>query len=285
MKAFVIGGSGYIGKPLLKALGKQLEAYGTSSTGVDNLILLSLSEPDKFNFNPISKGDVVFVTAAISAPDICSRKYDYAWSINVDGTSHFISRVLKKGGRVVFFSSDTVYGEAEDTFDESACCIPVGDYARMKHEVELKFADDPLFKTVRLSYVFSKHDKFTDYLFGCTKNKKIAEIFHPFYRAVVHRDDVIEGVIGLALHWDRYPQAVINMGGPEIISRIQFSQELQAGAFPGLRIQQVEPETGFFSSRPKVIAMNSPLLDSILGTPPLTLKEAIRIEFDVKGRH
>ncbi len=56
--------------------------------------------------------------------------------MNVTGTSNFIQSVIDRGARVVFFSRDTVYGEREDAFDESAVCNPAGEYAEMKREVE-----------------------------------------------------------------------------------------------------------------------------------------------------
>ena len=99
--------------------------------------------------------------ASISAPDICAREHERAWSVNVTGTSEFISRTIERGGRVIFFSSDTVYGECEDPFDESALCKPAGEYAEMKHKVERRFIENPSFKSIRLSYVFSREDKFT----------------------------------------------------------------------------------------------------------------------------
>ena len=65
----------------------------------------------------------------------------------------------------------------------------------MKSEVEKRFLGNPFFKTIRLSYVFSREDKFTKYLVGCAQRDEEAELFHPFYRAIIHRDDVVEGAL------------------------------------------------------------------------------------------
>ena len=274
-KIITIGASGYIGKPLFS----MTMGYGTSSLGADSLLRLQLDAPDAFDYEIINPSDVVLLTAAISAPDICAREHDRAWAVNVTGTSEFTDKVMARGGRVVFFSSDTVYGERDDDFDEQALCNPAGEYAEMKHAVEKRFLGDPLFKAIRLSYVFSCEDKFTRYLYGCARRGEEAEIFHPFYRAVIHRDDVVEGAIALAQRWDEFPQSIINFGGPEVLARTEFAKILQSTALLNLKYCVIEPEADFFKNRPKVIRMVSPVLSELLGRPPHGLAEAAKIEF------
>ncbi len=282
LNVFVVGASGYIGALLLGRASEVSVATGTSSVGLDSVLRLRLDKPNDFDYGIVRSSDVVFLTAAISAPDICAREHERAWAVNVTGTSEFIAKVMARGGRVVFFSSDTVYGERADEFDELAPSHPAGEYAKMKHEVEKRFLDNPLFKTIRLSYVFSREDKFTKYLSGCTELKEEADIFHPFYRAIIHRDDVVEGAIALAQRWDEFPQAVINFGGPEVLARIEFAEILKESALPSLRYRVTEPDTAFFANRPRVIRMKSSFLESLLGRPVHTLRQSCEIEFNVK---
>jgi dTDP-4-dehydrorhamnose reductase len=280
MRSFVVGASGYIGKHLLAA--SAIPKTGTSSTESSTLLRLRLEFPDEFDYEIFQPADVVFLTAAISAPDVCTREHERAWAVNVTGTSKFIARVVARGGRVVFFSSDTVYGERGDDFDEQAACNPAGEYAEMKREVERHFLGNPLFKVIRISYVFSKEDKFTKYLVGCAARGDDAEIFQPFYRAVIHRDDIVHGALALARCWDDFPHAAINFGGPAVLSRVEFAETLREIAVPNLRFHVVEPDAEFFRSRPKAIAMRSPILARLLGRPALTLRESAMIEFNLK---
>ena len=240
---------------------------------------MCLERPDDFDYSLIQPADVVLLSAAISAPDICAREQDRAWAVNVTGTSEFVTQVISRGGRVVFFSSDTVYGERGDAFDETTKSNPAGEYAEMKAEVEKRFLGNPLFKSIRLSYVFSREDKFTKYLSGCVGRGEEAELFHPFYRAIVHRDDVVEGALALAQRWDEFPQQVINFGGPEVLSRIDFAECLKHNALSGLRFRVTEPGDEFFKNRPRVIAMSSEILPKLLGRPSRTMAEAARVEF------
>jgi dTDP-4-dehydrorhamnose reductase len=249
------------------------------------LLALQLEQPSFFNYDLIDGSTCVFLVAAISAPDLCTKQRDHVWSVNVTGTSEFISNVIGRGARVVFFSSDTVYGDQTTPFDESHYCVPLGAYAEMKHFIEREFENQPLFKTIRLSYVFSRDDRFTQYLRDCANQKQEAEVFHPFNRSVVHRDDVVDGALALALRWNEFPQASINFGGPNTISRIEFAETLRN--FPPLselRFRVVEPGQSFFMSRPRSIPMRSPTLPKLLGRPTRTIEQAASIEFGVLER-
>ena len=276
---FVIGGRGYVGAALYSSIPNREFAFATASSAFEGFLRLRLEVPQDFANLPISFGDVVFLTAAISAPDICVREPHRAWAVNVSGTSAFIAHVIARGGRVIFFSSDTVYGDRSNTCDETAVRNPAGAYAEMKAEIETRFLGHPLFRSIRLSYVFSREDKFTRYLLGCAERGEVAELFHPFYRAIVYRDDVVEGALALARHWDDFPQPVINFCGPEVLSRIDFAERLMAGALPSLRFQVTEPGEEFFHNRPRVIAMSSSIFPSLLGRSATTLADAVRIEF------
>lgn len=279
MSIFVIGATGYIGARIFSAASSIASTRGTTTSGSPSTLRLELITPDKFDYGVINSADVILLTAAISAPDICANEHDRAWATNVTGTSAFIERAIVRGARVIFFSSDTVYGERDDHFDEDAESHPVGEYAVMKHEVENRFKGEKSFKSIRLSYVFSREDKFTKYLAGCAERGEESELFHPFLRAIVHRDDVIDGALAIAKRWDEFPQQIINFGGSAILSRVEFAVCMQKHAFPALRFCVVEPGDAFFKNRPRTIAMKSSILPALLGRPAHTLAEAIQIEF------
>ncbi len=278
-KVLVAGASGYIGRLLLERARNVAVAYGTSSHCKDGLLALRLDDPVSFDFEKLGTGYIVLFTAAISAPDICAREHDRAWAANVTGTSSFIQSVIDRGARVVFFSSDTVYGEREDAFDEKAACNPAGEYAEMKREVEQRFSGNASFKAIRLSYVFSREDRFSRYLAGCAERNEEADLFHPFFRAIVHRDDVVEGALALAARWDDVPEQAINFGGPQVLSRVDFAECLREVHLRDLRFKVTEPGADFFKNRPRVIAMTSPVLPRLLGRSPRTLREAACLEF------
>lgn len=278
-QVFIIGATGYVGGRLLEKAKEIANAFGTSSKPVSGMLLLRFEAPDQFNFQLIKPGDVVFFTAAISAPDVCATEKDWAWSINVNRTADIIDRALDRGAKVIFFSSDAAYGERSEVFDEEAPSMPMGEYAEMKIAVERMFAGRRNFKTIRLSYVFSREDKFTKYLLGCCQANKSADVFHPFFRAVVHRDDVINGALALATRWADFPEQIINFGGPDVISRTDYACVMRNVCMPKLRFNVTTPDAAFFQNRPRIIAMQSPILAKLLDRPPRNLHDAAQSEF------
>ena len=280
MKFLTIGASGYIGASLHAHVMKGHEGIGTSSVGESGLLKLNLTRPLEFDFDLICAGDTIFFAAAISSPDECSRNFDRVHAINVQGTIAFISKALASGAKVIFLSSDTVYGEKNKVFDESEDCFPSGEYAVMKYKVESHFTGHSLFKSIRLSYVFSNEDKFTRYLIQCALSGKQAEIFHPFYRSVIHRDDVIAGVFALATRWDDFSGQFINFGGPEVLSRLDIADCFQRYYLFQLKYFSIDPGADFFKDRPRTIAMSSKILSDLLGRAPTNLSTAIQQEFN-----
>lgn len=275
----VIGSSGYLGRKLFLRANQITHALGTSTSGDFGSIKFNLDKPDDFPYRELKTGEVVVLTAAISAPDICSKEFKRAWDINVEKTSRFIEKVLACEARVIFLSSDTVYGECEGLTDETAICKPLGEYAQMKCEVENRFLSNPLFKTIRLSYVISGEDKFTQYLLQTAVIGKIAEVFHPFNRSMIYRDDVIEGILNLASKWENYPWGIVNFGGAGLVSRADYAKAFKSLIKPDLELVIEQPDPNFFLSRPRVINMASPLLEKILGRPAMDYRSVIRKEF------
>lgn len=278
-RIFVVGSSGYIGSRLSLAGDKYSTVFGTSSKGGGGLLALDLDRPVDFDYGLICPGDLVYLTAAISSPDMCAGDTERVWGVNVSGTSIFIERAIDLGARVVFFSSDAVYGEREEPFDERAFPRPVGEYAVMKHEVERRFLSNPSFKSIRLSYVFSRFDKFTNLLLERYLDGVEVDLFHPFYRSIVYCNDVVEGALALGFRWDAFPEPVINFGGPKVLSRVMIADCLRETCLPGLRYKIVEPLPAFFDNRPRVIAMESPVFQRLLGRQQTPLHVAACSEF------
>jgi len=278
----IVGATGYIGKSLF-SIARQHDSKttkGTSSNQTSSLLRLRLEDFSEFDFHIHAQNCTSIITAAISSPDVCANDYERAWKVNVTNTSLFVEKFIQYGGRVIFFSSDTIYGEREDEFDEYAVCNPAGEYAVMKREVEQRFLGNSSFKSVRLSYVFSHEDKFTRYLHGCAQHNEVADLFHPFYRPIVHRDDVVVGALELVDRWHEFPEQFINFGGPQVLSRVEMTECIRDVYHYDLHFKVTEPDVDFFKNRPRFIAMKSPLFGKLLKRPPRSLCEAAQIEFD-----
>lgn len=187
----IIGKNGFIAKKLLKR--GQYKVTTSNELSSDD-VYLDLKNSESFDYSYINEQTNIIFLAAISSPDICNNNYDEAYKVNVIGTKYFIKKALKRGAKILFFSSDVVYGNTIDKVDENSKTNPFGNYAKMKDEVEKSFETEKNFKVFRLSYVLSKEDKYLSYLKSCVDKNEVAEVFHPFSRKVVFIEDVLEAI-------------------------------------------------------------------------------------------
>lgn len=270
----IIGATGNVGKRVLE---KSLDVWHNDVEAISTR--LDKDQLD-YDFNSLTLNDVIVFCAAVSEPSVCANNPEYARKVNVESTIEFIQKSLERNAKIIFLSSDAVYGNKSFPFDEKWDIEPSGIYAKMKSEVEKKFIGDPHVKILRSSYNVFKEDRFISYLEKCAKSGEVAEVFSPFSRSVIHRDDIVDVILSLSRSWDH--SQIINCGGPENICRSEFAQIVKEELYPDLKINVVRPEEKFYEDRPSVINMKSPLLTNILGRPQRTLREAIRMEFGIK---
>ena len=230
LKIALVGSSGYIAEYIFNHFSEEsdqkVSVLKLDRTG-DSDSYLDLKEAEKFNYNLLDDIDYVIFAAAISSPDKCAEDFDNCWSINVTGTSYFIKEAISRGCRVLFFSSDAVFGDIPGAiYTEESETRAYTPYGRMKKAIEDEFKGDSLFKAIRLSYVASAKDRFLTYCLNCIKNGETADIFHPFYRNVIVVSDVVAIVAYFVEHWDDYKPTFLNVAGKELVSRVRIADEV-----------------------------------------------------------
>lgn len=283
----IIGAKGNIGSRLVEKTEGKYDIRKVVSPGRPHLFSvdsgyygLNLADDlSSYDFYTLKEGDTVAFTAAISEPSVCAKQFDLAIKVNVESTGEFIQQALDRGCKVIFLSSDVVYGRVEDEFDESQSLDPLGVYAEMKAIVEKRFIGHSRFKVLRLSYNFFKDDRFTTYLRTCASEDTVADLFDPFGRSIVHRDDTVDAIISLYNNWDVCEEGVINCGGPETLSRVEFAEILSELVVQDLITKVTTPDAKFYEDRPAIVAMRSPLLEKVLGRPARSMRDAITMEF------
>ena len=260
MKAAVVGSSGYIAEFILHRFSKEPEINSVLKIDRDSSadVYLDLVKPEQFNYEVLRDIDFVVFTAAISGPDKCAQDFDECWRINVTGTSYFIQEALKRNCRILFFSSDAVFGGIPGAiYDEESSTDAQTPYGRMKKGVEDRFKSDPNFKAIRLSYVASAKDRFVSYCLNCMINHETADVFHPFYRNVITVSDVVEVVTYMALHWKNYKPTFLNVAGKELVSRVRIADEINRLFDGNLNYTISMPGEDFFKNRPRITQMKS----------------------------
>lgn len=284
MRIALIGSSGYIAEFLLKRFEEEpkIETVLKIDRIPDADAHLDLAEAEQFDYGLLDDIEYIVFTAAISGPDKCTEEFDACWKINVTGTQYFIREAIKRNCRVLFFSSDAVFGDIPGMiYDEGSKTQAVTAYGRMKKAVEDEFKNEPLFKAIRLSYVASAKDRFYTYCLNCIRNGENADIFHPFYRNVIVVSDVVEVVIYFAFHWEEYKHTFLNVAGKELVSRIRMADELNRFNGGKLKYTVSVPDEEFFKNRPRITQMRSLYMQKYGIVPDNTFTEKIAKELEV----
>lgn len=260
MKIAIVGSSGYIAKFLITRFEKQFNIESILKIDQDDIAdeKLNLLEPENFNYETLTDVEFIVFTAAISGPDKCAADYELCWKINVTGTKYFISTAIGKKCKVLFFSSDAVYGDIPGKiYNERSETRAETPYGKMKKAIEDEFKENSMFKAIRLSYVVSTKDKFISYCLSCIQKGEEADIFHPFYRNAVSVSDVVDVVVWLSEHWDEYKGFVLNVAGKELVSRVRMADEINRHLGNKLKYRISTPRDEFYKNRPQTTQMIS----------------------------
>lgn len=254
----IVGSRGFIGNQLFARLREDDVEVIEFNREKDNSNFIDLEIPEQFNYDVLENIDCIIFAAAVSSPDYCENNPKKAYQINVFGTKHFINEALNRNCQVVFLSSDSVYGsDRGKAFNEIHDTNPTTTYGKMKKEVEDTFKDNQLFKSVRLSYVISKSDKFMNYVKNCIEREVPVEIFHPFYRNCVMLDEVIKSIIWIIENWENHKTPFLNICGPELISRLRIVDEINRFSNNEIQYKVIYPGDEFFYVRPKITEISS----------------------------
>ncbi|WP_095497551.1 NAD-dependent epimerase/dehydratase family protein [Paraferrimonas haliotis] len=275
-RVFVIGASGYVGSALISHM-RSLSLQVFSVGRLDSEFYLDLYTGETNLFDVITSADTVIFLAAISAPDICRDKFELAKRVNVDMTIDIIGRLLSNLVRVIFSSSDAVFGNASvsNTITDESELSPLGEYGEMKAAVEKTFIGDNLFKVVRFSYILGRRDKYTSMLLSSTHSTKAIVVFKGFERNVVALTDVVVGITKLVVMWNDFPYNRINFSGPKCISRWEVSLLISKTLSLGLELNLSDAPNSFWKGRAKRINMESRIFSKVLGRNPLTVNENV----------
>lgn len=174
-------------------------------------------------FENITKEDYVLFMRAVSSPIFVQQNMAISYNVNVHKTEIALERILRIGAKVIFFSSDVVYGNTTDApLSEQAASNPHGEYARQKATIEKQFQMWPNFLTLRLSNIVGEDSRLRNLL----KSNKVTEIYHPVIRCpirVEHLALVIESLLKSNEAWQA-ASGILNVGGQTPMSNLELAK-------------------------------------------------------------
>lgn len=156
----IVGASGRVGQ----ALSRRLPGYGLSVRSVSR----SATTPQTGRVDASSEEQLVacmetvrprtvIYAVAISDPDGCERDPSLSYSINVAGAERVSAEAARIGCRVIYYSSDFVFG-APGRYFEDAPVSPLQVYGRHKAEAEQLVLNHGDNIVIRLPLLFGSRD-------------------------------------------------------------------------------------------------------------------------------
>jgi nucleoside-diphosphate-sugar epimerase len=266
-KTFILGASGYIGSNLVQRLKVKHNVVKLGRNHDEVYFDLASSYPQALS-DLVCEGDVFIFLAAISSPESCRKNKDFAFTVNVSKTIELINWLVAKHVKVVFSSSDVVFGKKTQVAYDDDFLEPLGDYAEMKMLVENAFAKSSFVKIIRFSYVYGKQDKFSTMVTEAESEGVIVKVFRGFNRNIVSLDDVLQGIEILIKQWDAFAFNAVNFSGPTLVSRVDFINAIKKDILPNLEFEATDAPSSFWMSRAKSIATDCTNFSIILGRKP-----------------
>jgi len=248
-RVLVVGGNGFLGTKLILSNCKNAEFF-------------SLPKNDWSLPNQDSKISTVVFLRSISSPTYVQLHPKESELLNIEQTSNYIDACLKLNLRVIFTSSDVVYGDTGNSIvNEFTTSNPYGLYAVHKATIEERFAKSLNFVSLRLSLITGTGSKLRDIL----SKEGAPTIADSFIRSPVHERHVVSLIEIISAESSWLPEhKVINVGGREHISIFELAR-IEAKMFNLNPPVKTLPTKLDLEARPQTVRMYSRLAESLVG--------------------
>jgi len=158
MKVLVTGANGQLGYDVVTNL-KENNKDNIECLGIDIEDVDITNEQNIKSFIINFKPDIIVHCAAYTAVDKAEEEKELCHKVNVLGTRHIAEACQEIGAKMVYISTDYVFGGNGDTpFETSDIPNPINYYGKTKYEGELEIQKLlNKFFIVRISWVFGKN--------------------------------------------------------------------------------------------------------------------------------
>jgi dTDP-4-dehydrorhamnose reductase len=158
MKIFVTGGSGYLGKELVKYLSLKADVFAPSNT------FCNMLDENKLNKTiSIFKPDYVIHLAAFVDTFGCENDIKKALDVNVLGTINIVKACLKLNCKLVYVSSEYVFSGDKGNYTIDDKLDPINVYGKTKAAAEYIISAFSNHQIIRAPFIRQIYPKvFTD---------------------------------------------------------------------------------------------------------------------------
>lgn len=225
----ITGASGQLGSHCLHQLaacGEECETLALTGAHAVGIAGVQVARADLADADSLQRRVADFApsyilhTAAMSAVGECYARPEQAERINTDATAVLADAAGECGARLVFTSTDMVFGGDAAPYRESDPPRPLSCYARTKLAAERKLADrqDVVIARLPLMYGFPLNGRETTFVRQMTDLRRgtTLRLFADEFRTPVWLADAARALIGLARSGF---SGLIHVAGPQRLSR------------------------------------------------------------------
>ncbi len=194
MKVTIFGGTGLLGKALMRAWSGD-EIHGLGSCDADVRDAQKVREVLK-SLRP----EWIVLTAAYTDVDGCESNQDLAFSVNRDGAVNVAKAAKEVGARLLFLSSDYVFdGRKTSPYETDDPRKPQSVYGRSKAEAELRLLDVmPDCCIARTSWLFGTGGKcFPDTILKLAATRPVLDVVDDQRGCPTYAADLADAIITL----------------------------------------------------------------------------------------
>lgn len=233
-KILIIGGSGLVGRVLIKRIKDIAKVYATYNTTIINLEgaeFYQLDVRDKPRVNELVKEiqpDIVINAAYKRNTRWCEENPDEAYKVNVDGVRNVVNACKIVNATMVFFSSDQVFDGVQRMYREEDKLIPLNIYGKQKAIAE-KIVKNNLdnWLILRASHIYAwapGSDNFVSWVIDELKNGNEVQISCDQFVTPIHVENLVDMLIKL-LEMGR--TGIYHVGEGECLSKYEFVKRIK----------------------------------------------------------
>jgi dTDP-4-dehydrorhamnose reductase len=283
--AFVTGASGALGWVLARKLAAQqtvVASYHSHSACPEGTtcVRLNLEEPGGIaHLLDEYRPRTIFHLAALTAPDECERSPELARRVNLDATREIARWAGGRRSKMVFASTDLVFGGDRGGYTEEDKPAPLSVYGRTKLDAELAVLEACPGATVIRGSLFyglagaSGRTFLSDLLDRLSKGEKM-RLFTDQVRNPIWLEDLARA---MSTAVERGLSGIYHVAGDEAVSRFEFGRAVceAFGFCQGLLVPIKMADFDYVARRPLDSTLNTHKFHAATGFEPTPLTEAL----------
>jgi len=224
--------------------------------------------------------DLAVHCAALTDVDECEQDWHVAYTMNVRSTMRLAEYARKREKRMVFISTDLVFGGERGNYRETDIASPLSSYGWTKLIAESHVARaGPKNAVLRAALVYGKglghHGGFVGWMRRDLEAGKSIRLYQDEYRTPVYVGNLVSVVREVI---EKNVGGLYHVAGMERVNRYDFGVRL-ANTFglPSSRIEAASLEEHRGVARPRDCSLNIDRATSVFETEFLTVREGLRL--------